>query len=216
VIPHAPQAAPRSLRESLVTAALAWYDDPDRPRIAPEVSQHWTHLLDAWTSAGDLPLFVRRARGNRGHRLAHTSGRTIIPADNGPAHWSLTLAFRGETPSLDDVRAILGRDEIPVAMAFTAAEKVGAHFRCTRAMIDGPNARGWKVAHIDDIGLGYAGHIEHIDHTMLSEHFRKFLSPSNMFLVPKAYAGVAETPEFVQVFRERRAITNANSKAADI
>jgi hypothetical protein len=128
----------------------------------------------------------------------------VVPADNGPAHWSLTLAFRGKMPTVGDVREILKRDEIPVAMAFTATEKVGAHYRCTRSMIDGPNARGWKVAHIDDIGLGYAGALEQIAPARLSEHFKKFLAPSNMFLVPKAYAGIAETPEFVQVFRERR------------
>jgi hypothetical protein len=160
-------------------------------------------LLDEWIASPDMPMFVRKARDNRGHILRHNSGRSIVPTDNGPAHWSMTLALGAVMPSLSDVRAILERDEIPVAMAFKRSEKDGAKFRCTRAMIDGPNAAGWKVAHIEDVGLGYTGPLDQIAIADLAAHFVRFLSPANMFLVPKEYAGVAECPEFIRVFQER-------------
>jgi hypothetical protein len=107
-------------------------------------------------------------------------------------------------PTLTDVRGIIDRDEIPVAMAFKRVEKDRAKFRCVRAMIEGPNAMGWKVAHVEDVGLGYSGPLELLSLEELGAHFKRFLSPANMFLVPKEYAGVAETPEFVEVFRARR------------
>ena len=93
------------------------------------------------------------------------------------------------------------RDEIPIAMAFSRIEKVEARYRCTRAMIHGPNAKGWKVAHIDDVGLGYSGPIDRVSIDSLGAHFKRFLAPANMFLVPKEYAGVAETPEFIEIFQ---------------
>jgi hypothetical protein len=200
-IPPAPPGGPESIRSGLVVAAKGWYEDPCRPRVSANVADHWTMLLDQWVASPEMPLFVRKARDNRGHMLRHNSGRSIVPTDNGPAHWSMTLALGGVMPTLSDVRAIIERDEIPVAMAFKRSEKDGAKFRCTRAMIDGPNACGWKVAHIEDVGLGYTGSLDQLPIADIAAHFVRFLSPANMFLVPKEYAGVAECPEFISVFQ---------------
>ena len=87
---------------------------PIRPRVEPTVLEHWTGVLDEWVGSFDLPLFIRSARDNRGHLVRHVSGRGLVPADNGPAHWSLTLALTGQTPTLAEIRNIID-DEIPVA-----------------------------------------------------------------------------------------------------
>lgn len=98
---------------------------------------------------------------------------------------------------------MLQDDQIPMAMALAAAEKLNARYRCTRQAIPGPNQLGWKVAHIREVGLGYAGSLEGMSLDRIIDHMKRFLSPGNMFLVPKEYAGVAETPEFLDTFRER-------------
>lgn len=165
---------------------------------------HWDGLLDAWVAAEDLPLYVRKASNNRGHALRHPSGRVVVPTDNSPAHWSSVLAFQGAKPTLDDVRRLVQEDRVPVAMVISRAEKEGATYRCTRGDVPNPNQLGWKVAHIDDVGLGYGGHILDVTLPVLAAHHKRFLAPSNIFLVPKDYAGVAETPDFIEAFRAGR------------
>jgi hypothetical protein len=115
----------------------------------------------------------------------------------------MALALCGSRPSLNDVRAMFADDRVPVAMVIKASEKTQAKFRCTRQSSPGPNHMGWKVAHIEDVGLGYTDVLTTLPLSELQAHFVRFLSPSNMFLVPKAYAGIAETPEFVSAFRQR-------------
>lgn len=205
---QAPARAPNSIAESLAAAAKGWAADPLRPRVDSSVSRHWDTLLDQWVAAPDLPLFVRKAKDNRGHALAHSSGRVIVPTDNSPAHWSIVSAHLGLLPTLDDVRALFAADQIPVAMVISRAEKAGARFRCTRSSVPNPNALGWKVAHIDDVGLGYTGNVLEVTLQVLAAHHRRFLAPSNIFLVPKDYAGVAETPEFIDAFRSARDSTD--------
>ena len=207
-IPAAPLLAPPSIQRGLAIAAEAWWEDPVRPRLGEEILLRWAALLNAWSDAEDLPLVVRKARDNRGHSLRHESGRTIVPSDNSPAHWALALAFNDVCPSLDEVRAMWAGDTIPIAMVMKAIERPAATYRCTRQTVEGPNAKGWKVAHIRDVGLGYTCDIERLPLRVLRDHFSRFLSPANMFLVPKAYAGVAETPEFIEIFRER--VTSPN------
>lgn len=203
---QAPARAPSSIADNLVAAARGWAADPIRPRIDSAVLRYWDSLLDEWVAATDLPLFVRKAKNNRGHELTHRSGRTLVPTDNSPAHWSVLAAFSGLLPTLDDLRSLLRRDEIPVAMVIKRSEKEGARYRCTRGSFPNPNELGWKVAHIDDVGLSYAGELLDIALPTLQSHHRRFLAPSNIFLVPKEYAGVAETPEFISAFREAREV----------
>ena len=145
---------------------------------------------------------MRKARDNRGHALVHVgTGRTLVPTDNSPAHWSMSLALCGTCPSLDEIREHLATNRIPVAMVIRAAEKLGAKYTCTRQSTRGPNDMGWKVAHVENVGIGYADAVTLLPWAVLTAHFVRFLSPSNMFLVPKEYAGVAETPEFIEAFQ---------------
>lgn len=200
----APIKVPQSIGLAIVAAAAGWAGDPARPRVMREVLIAWDVLLDEWIAAPDIPLFVRKAKDNRGSLLTHTNGRAIIPTDNSPAHWSIGLAHAGICPTLDEVREMFARDAIPVAMVISRAEKECARFRCTRGSTKNPNQLGWKVAHIDDVGLGYIGQPTEADFALLTAHHKRFLAPSNIFLVPKDYAGLAETPEFLQAFGKAR------------
>lgn len=78
MIPVAPALCPISIREGLIAAADAWHNDPVRPRVAPSVTRRWDALLDEWMHAASLPLFIGKARDNRGHVVRHESGRSLV------------------------------------------------------------------------------------------------------------------------------------------
>jgi hypothetical protein len=84
-------------------------------------------------------------------------------------------------------------------MVLKREEKEKARYRCTRQTVS-LNALGWKVAHLDEVGLGRAtlsqAPIEH-----LYTHFRRFLDPGNMFVVPLAWSGLAEVSQMVAAIR---------------
>lgn len=180
--------------------ADAWARHPARPAPARAIATAWDATVDAWARADDLPLFVRKHRDNRGHVLAHPSGRGLVPVDNSPAQWAYALACRGVTCTLDDVRALLAADEIPVAMIFKGAERAGARYRRTLGA-GGTADAGWKLGHIDGVGLRTAGLITALPIAALEAHHRLLLSPSNLFLVPLAWAGLAELPELTAEMR---------------
>ena len=121
-----------------------------------------------------------------------------MPADNNPANWALSLALAGECPTLAQVHDHLGRDAIPVAMAMRREEREKARFRCTRAKGAQLNGLGWKVAHIRSVGLGYGIELESAPIQTIAEHFLRFMSPANMFVVPLRWAGLAELPELIE------------------
>jgi hypothetical protein len=207
---NAPAEPPASIRHGVELAAAAWFDDPKRPRLSEEMLARWDALVDQWVLSSDLPLLIRKARNNRGHLIEHFTGRGIVPTDNSPASWSMALAYADVCPTLAEVQGMFVADQIPIAMVIKREEKLNARYRCVRHTIAGPNSMGWKVAHINDVGLGHTADLESVDLSQLIGHFKRFLSPSNMFLVPKDYAGVAETPEFKAAFCQR-AIVETNS-----
>ena len=177
-----------------------WALNPDRPHPTAELLARWDTLIASWLADESLPLFVRKSSGNRGSVVVHRSGRPLIPTDNSPAHWAFATACAGECPAIAEVRSLLDAECIPVAMILGGAEKVGAKYRQTLGRISSPNAAGWKLAHIEDVGLGSRGSLEDFSIDRLKAHFRAFLSPSNMFVVPVAWAGLAEVPEIVAAF----------------
>jgi hypothetical protein len=123
----------------------------------------------------------------------------VVPVDNSPAQWAFALALLGEMPSLEDVRLAIQGDRIPVAMVLKTPERKASRFKCILSQVANPNAAGWKVAHVKAIGLRDRTDIRYTSETTLRQHFLQFMTPSNMFVVPLRYAGLAEIPEFCQV-----------------
>lgn len=200
-IARCPEQLPEPLTSAVGEFASAWAASSLRPRPSDAIRRGWNALLHAWVRDDRLPLLIRRPSAGRGSILAHASGRSLVPADNSPANWSLSLALSGRCPTLDDVHAAFAADTIPVAMMFHKKEKLSARFHCTRAKGAQLNALGWKVAHIDDVGLG-RGALESVEFDRLAEHFLRFLSPANMFVVPLRWAGIAELPEVTAAVRQ--------------
>jgi len=196
------------LTAQLYAVAKAWCDSPSRPRPGDEVIRAWEQLIADWASSEDLPLLVRRAvRGMAmGSVTVHESGRSLVPCDNSPAQWVFCLAMRGMVPSLEEVRSLLESDQVPVSMVRTKQQRVDSIHKCT--LSGSPewnlNTLGWKLAHIDKVGLGTRRPIESVPMNKITDHFKRFLSPSNMFVVPLSSAGFAETVGALRAFGNRQ------------
>jgi hypothetical protein len=191
-LPRCPEILPPDLSSLIESFGQAWAVSEARPRPAPAVISHWTELLAGWAQSADVPLFIRKHANNRGTTLQHNSGRVLIPTDNSPAHWAYVMASRGKCPSLDDIRAMLDEDSIPVALIQKAAERPHAKYHCTLDSQFNVNEFGWKLAHIVRVGLNTRAALENIPFERLREQFINLMSPSNMFVVPLVWAGIAE------------------------
>ncbi|NTV47715.1 MAG: hypothetical protein HGB11_14620 [Chlorobiales bacterium] len=195
---HCPEVLPPDLTALVDSFGQAWAKSPSRPCLQAIAVAHWSELLAAWVAADDLPLFVRKHSNNRGSILAHSTGRTLVPCDNSPAHWAYVMASNGACPSLQDIRALLAEDAIPIAMIQKAVEKPSAQYHCTLARRFNVNDYGWKLAHIQGVGLKNRTHISALPLNRLTTHFLSLMSPSNMFVVPLAWAGIAEIEVVIQ------------------
>jgi hypothetical protein len=126
----------------------------------------------------------------------------LVPVDNSPAQWAFGYACVKGSLKLADIRQFVDEDMIPVAMILQKKEKAAARFRCTLGGTVDLNSKGWKLAHIRPVGLGSRTPLSDIPLNAIVDHFRRLMSPSNMFVVPKQWAGLAEPHEFVQVMAE--------------
>ena len=190
------------LTDSINQVARLWLHSPLRPTLSPDVLNGWSILLQSWISDKSLPILVRTTKGAPGSIIKHSTGRALIPTDNSPAQWSFTLAERGFVPTIDDIRHGFSSDRIPIAMAIKQKHKPATKYFCNLATLkDNPNNRGWKVAHIESVGLRQRGEFQEMHIADLEAHFVRLLSPSNMFVVPKKWAGFSEIEEVVALFR---------------
>jgi hypothetical protein len=189
------------LAEALFALGQRWAGDKRRPRIEPDTLDAWDRLIDTWTADQSLPLLVRKARNNRGSVIAGKTGRALVPTDNSPAQWAFAIAHDGECPRRRDLTSLLSGGQLPIAMALSGLEKGTATYRGIRGKCPGTSDAGWKLAHIQPVALGGRGTIAEHDPVAIERHFRPFMSPRNMLVVPSGWAGLAEVPEFVRGFQ---------------
>ena len=64
-----------------------------------------------------------------------------------------------------------------MAMILKATERANAQYRCTLNRCANPNAAGWKVAHILNVGLASSVALEQMPEPRLREHFVRLMSP---------------------------------------
>lgn len=199
-LPACPNPLPIDLDSELKRLAVLWAKHSTRPRLDPKVSAHWDRLLELWISDESLPLFIRKREKGiaRGEITFHDSSRELVTTDNSPASWSYMAAFSGQRPSLDDVRRELDGDAIPVAMVVDREMRARARYKCCRISATSPNKLGWKVCHKRGVGLHGRTSLKQRPITDLYEHFRNFMSPSNIFLVPLFLGGLGEVPHFIE------------------
>lgn len=56
----------------------------------------------------------------------------------------------------------------------------------------------WKLCHIESIGLNTNTPIIDLDIEVIKEHFRKYVNPKNMFVLPKEIGDLGEIEAFIE------------------
>ncbi len=178
-------------------------DSPVARGSSLDVAEQWEGLVAAWVEDPALPLLVRKA-ALKGAAVPHAaSGRELLHVDNSPANWSLASALLGRRPTLHEVRAGLRAGAILIAMVkLNVVDERSTYRGLLRASMDPPNLNTprLKVCHVLPVGTSDRTAAK-MPLDTLKEDTRRLLNPSNMFVVPKAYAGLGEVPEFIMVFK---------------
>ncbi len=178
--------------------ARAWRDAPERPRIAPEVLDHWGDLVTWWVYESDLVLPVRSGAGKHRGSLAPIDDRQMVFVDNSPPQWLFARAWQGWTPDRAELTDAVAT-EMPVAQVLPQAEKELASM--TRLLGQGPSTSklGLRLHHIDAVALGKLpqdGTLAQIQAAAV-----RLLNPRNMFVLPGSIGGLGEIPTFIEVMR---------------
>ena len=186
--------------ESVTDLGRRWQADPDRPRPADEVLDHWRDLVRWWVVESGVPLLLRSGSSGRRGTERKYRGRRCIFVDNSPAQWIYGVACAGWMPSPEDLVHVV-EDEIPVAMILTGKEREAAAHPRALDTSRSTAAVGWKLCHIDGVVPARRTRPDRLRLEELRGTCRRLVDPNNMFLVPKEYGGLGEIEEFIDAFR---------------
>jgi|GEM_PF-747359 len=201
-IPGCPEELSGRLQNKILSLAAGWARSSQRPRVLPAVLDAWDELIEAWLQDFETPVYYRRSRDSRGERISLQGGRPGVAVDNSPAQWAYALALKGICPTLGEISVLQERDQIPVALALEKSEKGVATYKCCLPGRGNLNKRGWKLCHIEGVGLLERKETGELPIEKLEDRFRKLLSPRNMFVVPKDRSGLGELPEMIAAVRK--------------
>jgi len=172
---------------------------PARLKPSPDIVSAWEGLLERWVADAVMPLFVRESRLLRGSETAHHSGRMLVPVDNSPPQWLFRQLFEPTAPTYAERQATLDGNSIEVGMIVCAAEREVARYRA-KCGDRGMNHLGWKLAHVQPVGRGN-GNITTMPVEQLHGHFWRSMRPTNMVVVPRRWAGLAEVAAFLDALK---------------
>lgn len=195
-----PTKLPPEFESLLKRLGRLWADSAICPQIPQQTLSGWNDLVNAWIEDEELPLLIRKGSAVRGSEIVHVSGRRIVPCDNSPAQWAFSVALSGEVPSVQDIRRLFASDKIPVAFAHKSNEKPLRRYHCTL----GPftvNKKGWKLCHINSVGLKSSQHLAEVRLEVLKEKFLRLVAPENHFILPLAWGSLGELDSFVSGFQ---------------
>src|SRR5690242_13538995 len=200
MLPNCPDQMPPEILRAAEALSVAYAQSQLRPRLALPVLQHWDKLIDDWSEDMRLPLFIRKHSGNRGSSVIHLStGRVLVPCDNSPAHWAMATAFsKGVSITMDILRGV--HRQIPAAMILKATESKTAQFKASLGKYN-VSIYGWRLDHIEDVGLNTRTEIDSMNMETLKNHFHLLMKPSNIVLVPTALKGLGDLPMFLSTLK---------------
>lgn len=176
-----------------------WRTSEHRPTLSGEAAQHWDALIEWWAHESSLPVPSRSGSTDRRGSVADVDGRQIVFVDNSPAQWVFARAvlqgWRPDEATLE--RAVL--EEMPVAFAFRRGERDLATFTSVLGSQPNTQSEGWQLHHIQPVGA--RRNISTWTRQEVEQRAVRLLSPSNMFVLPRALAGLGEIPAFIDAMR---------------
>lgn len=186
----------KDIRSKIREIGALWRSSPNNPSIDQEVVNQWEKLIDDWIKDSNMPLIVRKETNKRGQTFRHsTTGREIIIADNSVALWVYGHVLKGKVFTLSQIRELLQNNELPVV--FMATKEIRKNAKYAKALGKNPLSN-WKLCHIESIGLNTNTPIIDLDIEVIKEHFRKYVSPKNMFVLPKEIGDLGEIEAFIE------------------
>jgi len=203
--PECPEDFPEDFNRLLNKISEYWYKSNERPKLSKKVLKHWDGLIEDWANDDEMPLLIRKSSQGRGSIHNHKeTGRKLIPTDNTPAKWIFSEAYlKGSNVQMNDIKKMVNKKEIPIALALHKKERRNATFTNTKGYLN-LNKYNWKLCHIDGVGLRKRKKIDDFPIDELKKHFKLFLSPSNMFLIPKELSGLGEIPNMLKCMEKIR------------
>lgn len=159
--------------------------------------KQWDTTLKHWIDDKDMLLFARKGGQTRGTKYQNSFGRLIMTTDNTPAHYVFkTLVFDKKKLNKKDIHVLLSTNKFPISFIRKKNEYDTLHDGMVATSSVRLNEKGWKLAHIDRIALKRGSNLLQDDYNI---HHFKFLSLDNMYLIDKAFSGLAEVPLFNQI-----------------
>jgi arsenate reductase-like glutaredoxin family protein len=195
MIPKASSELPENIIELITQTGKAWKEFNKSNLFDRETLKHWHELVQEWSTTSDLPLIVRNSKFSRGSIVLHVSGREIAFCDNTTACWVAEKVFEKEKPSLTDIKRMLQKDEIPFKFAAAKGEQDKAKYKCISK--NRLNKAGWKLCHIEGVGLNDQKDIIDMDLEIIKRKFILLLDPNNFFILPKEIGGLGEVEWFI-------------------
>jgi hypothetical protein len=160
--------------------------DPAHPRLEPDVAARYAGYIEQWLADPAMPLFRRTGQKELKGTWFECEGRTIIYTDNAPAQWLYRYAYEHPDGTYEDLQAANASLQIPAAAVVTRAARQHPNFLGMPALSEktGVNRLGYELAHIVEIKLGK---LATPTLEAYKAHFKKFMSVTNMALVPKMF-----------------------------
>lgn len=176
---------------------LLWHDSENNPskNIKKDILDSWENTLNEWIQDDNMPLIVRKETNRKGQSFDHSCGRKIIISDNTFAIWIYGRVLKGEIYTLDQLKNKLFQKEIPMVFMQTAEIREKGEYTKPLGNFSLPE---WKLCHIEPIGFNTSKRLEDIDINDIKEHFKKYASPRNMFVLPKEIGDLGEIPIFIE------------------
>ena len=177
------------IRMKIKEIGTLWRNSPNNPQIDVEVLENWSNLIEEWIADKDMPLIIRKETNKRGQSFVHPCGREIIVSDNTVAIWAYSNVLKGTVFTLSQIKELLSQKELPVV--FMATKDIKAKAKYTKPL--GSYALSdWKLCHIQPVGFNTHTSIEDLEISDIEDHFRKYVNPNNMFVLPKEIGYLGE------------------------
>jgi len=80
-------------------------------------------------------------------------------------------------------------------------ERQSASHHCRLERAHDVTVKGWKLAHIEPVGLNTRTPLATLPIGTLQSKFINLVSPANMFLIPRDWGGLAEAPTVLEAIK---------------